>query len=148
MSVSPAPGSTAVRKLCDAVFVYGTLKDIARLGAAAGMGVGPIPLGQGTVAGRLYRCRDGEGEYPIYTEGEGVVHGLVYRLPEPEVALRNIDRYEGATAEDQWLYFRIAKSIDLGTREHVTAWVYTGNPDHPAIKAACVPENLIPTGTW
>lgn len=145
---SQTPSPTPSRKLCDAVFVYGTLKDIARLGAAAGMSVGPIPLGQGTLRGHLYRCRDGEGDYPIYLEGEGAVQGLVYRLPEPEIALRNIDRYEGATSEDEWLYFRIAKSVDLGTREHVTAWVYIGNPEHSIVKAACVPENLIPTGSW
>lgn len=110
------PLSPSHRSLYDTavyLFVYGSLK----------RGQGPLAemlwakaefAGRATMEGRLYTV----GLYAGVVEGEGLVHGELARLQEPEETLSALDQYEG----DE--YVRVRRAARLETGEAVEAMVY------------------------
>lgn len=93
------------------LFVYGTLmRGYALHRVLAG---GATVDGTGTVRGRLLDL----GRYPGLIEGEGRVHGEVYRLDDPEL-LPVLDREEGYNFE------RRRAIVTLAGGRRVRAWLY------------------------
>jgi gamma-glutamylcyclotransferase (GGCT)/AIG2-like uncharacterized protein YtfP len=91
----------------DLIFVCGTLRsefsgEYALLLRAAADFLGPA-----TVRGSIFRVN----HYPAFREQpDGVVHGELYRLREPERTMAALDEYEGEefervlTPEGWWMY--------------------------------------------
>lgn len=111
---------------CDRIFVYGTLRKGVRpdihqryLGDQAEF------LGDGTVAGRLWRV----DWYPALTEGLAAderVLGEVYRLLQPTESIAELDRFEVCDLKrpEASEYTRRIVAITLGNGSETTAWCY------------------------
>jgi gamma-glutamylcyclotransferase (GGCT)/AIG2-like uncharacterized protein YtfP len=104
------------------LFVYGTLRDAARLADIVGDGVGFSYLGQATVNGDLYDA----GEYPallLRPEG-GRVEGLLVQLDDSEASLAALDSYEEVGGG---LFVRRRCCARLTDGSERVAWVYEYN---------------------
>ena len=96
------------------LFVYGTLQrgqplhhELVRARAEC--------VGCARMSGRLYDL----GRYPGATAaGDHVIPGELYRLPEPEPALRHLDTVEGRQ------FHRATVQVTLDNAELQQAWVY------------------------
>ena len=117
------------------VFVYGTLRaggsnDITRFRPQ------PVRIGDATMAGTLYDL----GAYPgALLDGEGVLHGEVYRIaPEVEGSL---DQLEGVTADDSGEYIKRDRVVTIAGRA-VDCLVYEIQP------ALAVGRAVIASGDW
>lgn len=101
------------------LFVYGSL--------LPGLPLHPlltpaIPLGPGSIQGRLYDL----GDYPGAVEAEeGRVHGEAYRLRDPGLLAR-LDDEEGYDPADEAasLYLRRRLPVTLADGRVLPAWVY------------------------
>jgi pyruvate carboxylase len=108
----------------DLLFVYGSLRRGFELhGVLAGLGARHV--GKGSVGGRLFDLGHYCGAEPS-TAAADRVHGEVYRLANPERALRVLDRAEGlrldAPAESPYQREAVAVTLQNGTTAQ--AWVY------------------------
>ncbi len=101
------------------LFVYGTLRDLARLRHLAG---GPVRcLGRARVRGRLRRA----GPYPqLVPGGRRWVHGLLMALHDPDWAA--LDRYEGVPPQQRGRgsYRRRRLPVHGPGRRRLAAWAY------------------------
>jgi gamma-glutamylcyclotransferase (GGCT)/AIG2-like uncharacterized protein YtfP len=116
--------------MLDLLFVYGTLcRGFSRhkfLRAA-----GAKYEGRGSVRGRLYDLGDFPGALPA--QGDSVqVGGEVYRLPNPESALKVLDGVEafGPASPQTSLFRRERVEVRLENRVTVQAWIYWLNRWH------------------
>jgi gamma-glutamylcyclotransferase (GGCT)/AIG2-like uncharacterized protein YtfP len=107
------------------LFVYGTLL------AAAGHPMGARLRGQArligpaTIQGRLYSL----GRYPGLVETAAahcLVHGELYALGAPAVALRWLDAYEGIVPDQPVAspYQRVERPVRVESGDVIEAWVY------------------------
>jgi gamma-glutamylcyclotransferase (GGCT)/AIG2-like uncharacterized protein YtfP len=110
--------------MLDLLFVYGTLcRGLSRnkfLRAA-----GARYEGRGSVRGRLYDLGDFPGALPA--QGDSVqVGGEVYRLPNPESALKVLDGVEafGPASPQTSLFRRELVEVRLENRVTVQVWIY------------------------
>jgi gamma-glutamylcyclotransferase (GGCT)/AIG2-like uncharacterized protein YtfP len=112
------------------LFVYGTLR------AAAGHRMNKVLeregewIGRGRVPGVLYDI----GAYPGAVRKSGIrayVHGDVYRLRNPQQALKVLDRYEGldeGKSDGKSAEFKRSRvGVDIGRAKKVRAWIYLYN---------------------
>jgi gamma-glutamylcyclotransferase (GGCT)/AIG2-like uncharacterized protein YtfP len=123
----------------DCVFVYGLLKRGFALNHHCAQGT---YIGDATVRGALYSL----GEYPGMVEGDGSVHGELYRFPDIALALEvldEIEEYDPQNPENS-LYVRVVKQAVLDKNATtMPAWVYLYNRDVkglPRIKSGNWPE--------
>jgi len=118
----------------DLLFVYGTLRRASGHRAHERLARAAEPVGEGTVAGRLYLVED----YPglVAAPGEPArVRGEVYRLIAAS-ALADLDRYEGCDplAPARGLYRRERAEVVLDDGRRVAAWVYVYNRPVTALR--------------
>ena len=106
------------------MFVYGLLMQGFRLHSLL---AGAQFLGRATTRG----CLVSLGEYPGLLDGDGTVHGELYRFTDIAAALKIVDPIEGFQDEDPEgsLYRRIARTVHFldGDPRAETAWVYVFN---------------------
>jgi gamma-glutamylcyclotransferase (GGCT)/AIG2-like uncharacterized protein YtfP len=96
----------------DALFVYGTLRSEFDNPFARKLRGEADLVGRATVRGSIFRIAD----YPGYRrEPDGVVHGELWHLRDPERTLAALDDYEGPE------YSRVM--IDVQPLEP-SAWIY------------------------
>ncbi len=95
----------------DLIFVYGTLRSGFSNEHALLLRANAEFVGPATVRGSIYLMADYPvGGYPGFRENpDGVVHGEIWRLREPERILALLDAYEGDQYErvrigDWWIY--------------------------------------------
>jgi len=97
----------------DALFVYGTLRSEFDNPHARRLRKEADFIGNSTMPGSVFRV----GKYLGYTrEPEGIVHGELWRLRDPETTLAALDAYEGPD------YTRIVVN---------GAWIYVWNGPIP-----------------
>jgi len=106
------------------LFVYGTLLpddrgaygavERARLAAEADL------VGLASTRGALLDL----GDYPGLVEGDGVVHGAVYRLRDPAHTLAWLDAYEGVTGGHGDEYVRCVCEVTVATKDYGSCWTY------------------------
>jgi gamma-glutamylcyclotransferase (GGCT)/AIG2-like uncharacterized protein YtfP len=123
------------------LFVYGTLMKglgegwLAKLGAEL--------VGQGSIGGRLYDLGDYPGATPDGNESRHRVKGELYRLADPELAMRVLDQYEEflPSRPEQSLFVRTLVLVTLanGRKEDAWAYFYNGTIDE---------TKLIPSGDY
>ena len=77
-------------------------------------------VGRGTVRGLLYDL----GEFPGVTEGDGIVHGLVLRVPTD--AWEKLDEYEACPGPGcaEGLFRRIRTRAKMEDGGEVECWLY------------------------
>jgi gamma-glutamylcyclotransferase (GGCT)/AIG2-like uncharacterized protein YtfP len=98
--------------MSDALFVYGSLRSEFDNPHARGLREKADLLGRATVRGSIFLV----GQYPGFkSEPDGVVHGEVYKLRDPESTLAALDAYEGPE------YPRTVISTSI---PDVSAWIY------------------------
>jgi len=112
------------------MFVYGTLRKDARGQVLSPLCRDWVFLGYGSVAGELYDF----GAYPGAVPGGGPgarVFGELYELPDPEVMIPPIDRYEGCTDEDPSPHEFERSRVDVDMEDGATrrAWIYWYKPE-------------------
>jgi gamma-glutamylcyclotransferase (GGCT)/AIG2-like uncharacterized protein YtfP len=115
------------------LFAYGTLQPgLAPPEIAPVMGT-LRPVGEGSVAGKLYDL----GNFPgaVSDSAAGRVYGIVYELPEDAEVLRRLDAYEGPE------YVRIEQLVKLTAGGEIICWVY----DYQGEPAE---DRLIESGRW
>lgn len=107
------------------LFVYGTLLPWAvdstgrvertELARAAFL------LGKAAVNGTLVDL----GMYPGFADGNGIVHGALYRLPDGCAPLLAwLDAYEGVTGGVNEDYVRVERPVTCSDGTRVRGWVY------------------------
>ena len=108
----------------------------ARLRRQAGL------LGEASIQGRLYRVSSYPGLVGTGNTQERV-HGELYALNNPAMALRWLDAYEGIVpgGHDKNDYERIERPVRLASGEDVAAWVYLYRKDVRRLAP-------IPGGRW
>jgi gamma-glutamylcyclotransferase (GGCT)/AIG2-like uncharacterized protein YtfP len=118
------------------VFVYGSLMEGFELHAYLS---DSTLIGCGVVRGTLVAL-DG---YPGLLDGSDAVQGEVYRLNEPEKALKVIDRVERFDESDPSgsLFLRVVRPVTLSDGAALNAWMYLLNR-HPSNYQA------VPNGDW
>ncbi len=124
------------------LFVYGTLLASAGHAMGARLRRQASLVGEASIQGKLFRI----AHYPGLIEcsdPQERVHGEVYALTAPAVALKWLDAYEGIEpgAPDRNEYERVERPVRLASGEHITAWVYLYRKD-------VAPFRLIPDGRW
>jgi gamma-glutamylcyclotransferase (GGCT)/AIG2-like uncharacterized protein YtfP len=105
------------------LFVYGTLRDGARLAEVVGDVSEWSYLGPATVVGDLYDA----GEYPallLRNDGGPPVEGLLVELGDPAAAFAALDAYEEV---DAGLYVRRRCGARLADGSERVVWVYEYN---------------------
>jgi gamma-glutamylcyclotransferase (GGCT)/AIG2-like uncharacterized protein YtfP len=112
------------------MFVYGTLRKDARGQVLSPLCRDWVFKGYGSVPGVLYDF----GAYPgaVPTEnGERRVKGELYLLPEPELMLPPIDRYEGCSDEDAPPHEFERELVDVTMEDGsvARAWIYWYRPE-------------------
>ncbi len=118
---SPLENGRSVSAL---VFVYGTLRDGARVNAVVGDASRWRRVAGGSISGRLYDI----GPYPALRPGRTAaerVSGVVLEFADGAAALPVLDAYEEAVAAE--LYIRRRCRARLANGRTVTAWVYVYN---------------------
>lgn len=92
--------------MTDVLFVYGSLRSEFDNPHARRLREEAEFVGPGTVPGSIFRV----GKYPGYRrELEGIVHGELWRLRDPETTLAALDDYEGSDytrilVNGAWIY--------------------------------------------
>ena len=99
--------------------------------------------GPGTIRGRLYDLGDYPGARVQGAESGQRVSGELYRLHDPERALRNLDQYEGffPLEPNKSLFVRELLSVTLDDGRKKRGWAYLYNRGIAEAK-------LIPTGCY
>jgi len=105
---------------CDYLFAYGTLIPGCEPPQMSAVCARMELVGEATVRGVLYNL----GTFPGVVEGEGVVRGVVLRVP-PE-AWAAMDAYEGCPIPggDDGLFKRILTRATLTGGGEVECWLY------------------------
>ncbi len=98
--------------MTDALFVYGSLRSEFDNPHAQFLREKADSLGRATVRGSIFLM----GRYPGYrAEPDGIVHGELWRLREPEATLAELDAYEGTgysrvlAVNGAWIYLFIGE---------------------------------------
>jgi gamma-glutamylcyclotransferase (GGCT)/AIG2-like uncharacterized protein YtfP len=104
----------------DLLFAYGTLIPGCEPAQMNAICTRMELIGEGTVRGILYDL----GQFPGVVEGDGLVRGVVLRVP-PD-AWPAMDAYEGCPIPggDDGLFKRIPTRATLDTGEKVACWLY------------------------
>jgi gamma-glutamylcyclotransferase (GGCT)/AIG2-like uncharacterized protein YtfP len=107
------------------LFVYGSLMTSAAHPMGERLRKEARLLGEGAIAGRLYRV----SWYPGAVDADGpdqLVHGEVYGLESPAATLRWLDAYEGIREDGNppSEYHRVQRAVRLACGGEVSAWVY------------------------
>lgn len=107
------------------LFVYGSLLSRVCHPMGARLRREARPVGEATVAGRLYSL----GHYPGLVEASDSpyrVHGEVYELKTPAASLAWLDAYEGIVRgkPERNPYERAERQVRLASGETLAAWVY------------------------
>src|SRR5262245_52440017 len=107
------------------LFVYGTLLAVVRHPMGERLRREARLVGPGAIQGRLYSL----GRYPGLIEADDphcLVHGEVYALDAPGVALQWLDAYEGIVPNRPALspYARVERPVHMEAGEMLKAWVY------------------------
>ena len=123
------------------LFVYGTL--MKGFGEGWQDLVGAELVGQGSIGGRLYDLGDYPGATPDGGESRQRVRGELYRLSDPELAMRILDGYEEflPLQPEESLFVRTLVPVTLETDRREDAWVYFYN-------RAADEAKLIPSGDY
>jgi gamma-glutamylcyclotransferase (GGCT)/AIG2-like uncharacterized protein YtfP len=101
----------------DALFVYGSLRSEIDNLYARHLRENADLVGRTTVPGSIFRI----GKYPGYRrEPEGIVHGELWHLHDPEATLAALDDYEGPeysriVVNGAWIYIYTGV-VDAGAR--------------------------------
>ena len=118
------PSLNAPSGSSDSVFVYG--------GLMQGFGLHHYVafaafVARATTRGRLYVV----GQYPGMTDGDGVVHGEVYRFGDIAVALEVLDEVEDYDPldPDGSPYVRALRAVVTEDGKTLLAWTYLYNQD-------------------
>lgn len=105
--------------MSDAIFVYGSLRSEFDNPHALSLRKNADSLGRATIRGSIFLV----GKYPAYRrEPDGIVHGELWRLRDPETTLAALDLYEGSeysrvlTAEGAWIYLYTG---DVGSDQRI-----------------------------
>lgn len=112
----------------DYIFVYGTLRSAPRHQMNKVLERHADRVGRGKVPGILYDI----GPYPgaVKTTGtRAFVRGDVYRLRDPDRALKVLDRYEGWDEKKprSGEFRRSRVVVNMGAGKTVKAWIYLYN---------------------
>ncbi len=104
----------------DLLFAYGTLMPGCAPAHLHRVCAGMEVIGPGTVRGILYDLE----QFPGVVEGDGVVYGVVLRVPEG--AWVQLDEYEGCPAPGcpKGLFSRISTRARLDDGREVECWLY------------------------
>jgi gamma-glutamylcyclotransferase (GGCT)/AIG2-like uncharacterized protein YtfP len=102
------------------LFVYGTLRPGCAHPMASFLAQRARLLGSARINGRLYRCGWFPGLLPAESPDDWV-HGELFDLPNAEVTLAELDRYESDASD---LFERRQVPVLCGAGEQCTAWVY------------------------
>ena len=107
------------------LFVYGSLMSTAGHPMGVRLARQARLVGQGSIAGRLYRI----SWYPGLVESaekDTRVQGEVYALNDPAQVLKWLDAYEGMVPGDQAQneYKRVERPVLLVSGGEISAWVY------------------------
>ena len=107
------------------MFVYGTLRRGSGSAAHDWLARRADCFGAASIQGRLYRIAHYPGLIASMDPAEQV-RGEVYRLHDPETALRELDRYEecGPGFPEPAEYRRCQMVVTLADGRHCTAQVY------------------------
>lgn len=110
------------------LFVYGTLKRAGGSTMHQLLARHAAFVGEGTCQGRLFRIDFYPGAVPS-DNPKHQIRGEVYALPEPDLVLPRLDRYEecGAGFPEPTEYIRVQKEIRLKNGQNLPAWIYLYN---------------------
>jgi len=113
--------------MSDSLFVYGTLLPGRAPAGIADVANTLIPLGTGTIRGRLYDF----GEYPgvILDDSADPIHGQLFALPPDSTVLARLDAYEDYRPDEpaKSLFLRLRVTVTLPDATTQLAWVYVYN---------------------
>jgi gamma-glutamylcyclotransferase (GGCT)/AIG2-like uncharacterized protein YtfP len=121
-------GSLKQTPMSDYLFTYGTLHP-GHAPEEIAPAVGKLrPVGTGFVYGSLYDL----GDYPgavLDAASSRKISGTVFRLPEDENVLGQLDEYEGFDPDSpgQSLFLRTCCSVTLDNGDSLTCWIYIYN---------------------
>ena len=120
----------------DCVFVYGGLMRSFNLHHYVAFAAF---VARATTRGLLYRV----GQYPGMTDGEGIVHGELYRFGDIAVALEVLDEVEDYDPldTDGSLYVRSLRPVVTDAGSTLLAWTYLYNQDVKGL-------TLVRDGDW
>jgi gamma-glutamylcyclotransferase (GGCT)/AIG2-like uncharacterized protein YtfP len=123
--------------MSDYLFAYGTLIPGCEPKAMNAVCSRLTVVGEGTVRGTLYDL----GAFPGVIEGDGIVHGIVLRVPPH--AWPAMDAYEGCpiTGGDEGLFRRVMTRATLADGRAVDCWVYVYALDVRG-------RHSVPSGDW
>lgn len=99
------------------LFAYGTLKPGLAPAAVAPLAARLRPVGEGRIRGALYDL----GPYPglvLRPDAATWVSGIVLELPDDEVVLQGLDRYEGVE------FSRTECDVVRESGDRLRCWVY------------------------
>ena len=106
------------------LFVYGTLvpQEAGTFGAHERMRLAAEAdlIGPATTDGVLFDL----GDYPGLADGDGLVHGAVYRLRNTAATFAWLDGYEGVTGTEGDDYVRRVRAVTIAARAMMLCWVY------------------------
>jgi gamma-glutamylcyclotransferase (GGCT)/AIG2-like uncharacterized protein YtfP len=121
----PAPSDAPVPSDSGFIFVYGALMRGCDL---HGHMAGATFISPATSRGKLYDA----GSYPGMIEGDGTVHGELYRFDDAAVVLEVLDEIEEYDPLDTAgsLYVRVVRQVRLDEKgSEAPAWLYLYNRD-------------------
>jgi gamma-glutamylcyclotransferase (GGCT)/AIG2-like uncharacterized protein YtfP len=112
------------------LFVYGSLMSTAGHRMGARLRREAQRIGAATVQGRLYRVSWYPGAVDS-TDPAQRVHGEVWALGDPKLALVWLDDYEGILPgrHETGEYRRVERPVRLATGAEMAAWVYLYQKD-------------------
>lgn len=122
---APAPSDVPVPSDSGCVFVYGSF--MRGFDLHHHMAAGTL-VSFATATGRLYDI----GAYPGMIDGDGAVHGELYRFDDIAVALEVLDEVEDYDPLDGpgSLYVRVVRAVHLEEDgSEAPAWLYLYNRD-------------------
>jgi len=125
------------RSMSDFLFAYGTLIPGCEPAQMNSICARLEPIGEGTVPGTLYDL----GDFPGVVAGDGVVRGVVLRVP-PD-AWNAMDAYEGCPmpGRDEGLFRRVMTRATLRDGSELHCWLYVYALDVRGQRA-------VPSGDW
>ena len=124
------------------LFVYGSLMSTVGHRMGARLRREARRIGAATLQGRLYRVSWYPGAVDSPDPAQRV-HGEVWTLDDPKVALAWLDAYEGIVPgrSERGAFRRVERQVWLATGAEMAAWVYLYKKDVARLAA-------IPDGRW
>ncbi len=119
------------------LFVYGSLRPASGHAMSQWLATRADWQGPAQVTGWLYRI----SWYPGLVQGEGIVHGDLYRLHDPAITLQELDDYEEIHGNDNDEYLRQLSTVTSPDGKTRQAWVYCYRQEPHQ-------ENQINSGDW